>query len=321
MISLARFAEILFRHWVQFLILLILLPGALSVASIAFFRTHQAQAALWVESPNYFGDAATPTGWNQYLTPAQNQVDSLWQMVQTRAFRDRLATSLVDTGTVSAPERDSLLNAMLTDFKVKATGSHLVNISFTCERPAVCVGVITAAIDLYHDRLAQLQRQDADLATSFLTTELLDAQSTLKNSEDALQRYLVEHPTETAALAASDAELDRLTRQVELDRQQVNGVQDRLSGVKYNSAAAARVVDTMAGVIDPPRIIRSGISGGPTARKRAVLAVLACWAAAIAYLVLLTWLDRNARDPQELERRLKVPVLATIPHFSHLGRT
>jgi capsular polysaccharide biosynthesis protein len=45
----------------------------------------------------------------------------------------------------------------------------------------------------------------------------------------------------------------------------------------------------------------------------AALVGLLCLLAAAVYLAVLVWADQTARDAKELERRLKVPVLTTIP--------
>jgi capsular polysaccharide biosynthesis protein len=58
--------------------------------------------------------------------------------------------------------------------------------------------------------------------------------------------------------------------------------------------------------------------GDNSSLKRAALFSLACFTVGVAYLLLLVWVDKTARDAKELDSRLQVPVLATVPHYSLL---
>src|SRR5438309_1406959 len=88
----ARYVDILFRHWTRFAVILFLLPTPISIATLVYFRTYQAATDIWVENPTYFGSSTNLvgssgiSGWNQYLTPAQNEADELNQYLQTTSF-------------------------------------------------------------------------------------------------------------------------------------------------------------------------------------------------------------------------------------------
>src|SRR5207237_9585043 len=88
----ARYVDILFRHWTRFAVILFLLPTPISIATLIYFRTYQAATDIWVENPTYF-DSSTNlvgssgiSGWNQYLTPAQNDAAELNQYLHTTPF-------------------------------------------------------------------------------------------------------------------------------------------------------------------------------------------------------------------------------------------
>src|SRR5579864_859482 len=85
----ARYVEILFRHWVRFAVILVLMPVPVSIATLLYFRTVQSTTNLWVEEPTYLGadiSSNNVAGWNQYLTPSQNETDELAQYLQTDSF-------------------------------------------------------------------------------------------------------------------------------------------------------------------------------------------------------------------------------------------
>jgi len=82
----AKYADILFRYRLRFLILFVVLPSELALACVFLFPHRVAMSSLWVDTPAYISVSAAATGWNQYLTPAQNTVDALNQLRSTASF-------------------------------------------------------------------------------------------------------------------------------------------------------------------------------------------------------------------------------------------
>src|SRR5579864_6520427 len=105
----ARYVEVLFRYWVRFAIILIVAPLVLGAATVVIFRTYQATASIWVESPDTFGQDVTPSGWNSYLTPAQNQADTLQQLITTLAFDNQIGDRMLAKGVVQNPDQRSAI--------------------------------------------------------------------------------------------------------------------------------------------------------------------------------------------------------------------
>lgn len=311
----SRYVEILFRFWIRFLILLVLIPTAVGVAFIIFFPSYKGSSSLWVDNPTYYGSRFTPVGWNQYLTPAQNESDSLTQLMSTQSFVGTLGDRLVASGAVTSnAELRQVLGSVYTTLKVKAIGSHLMTISVTCDRRPVCVAVLTQAITLFREQETKLQQDQADLGISFLSTELTQAQTSLKSAQDALSKYLADHPglKPDAAVAATDSSLARLMADVQQKQSTVNDLQVSLSQAEYLSSASTRIEQMGPRVIDAPHISNGGLLGDGSSLKRALLASAICFAVGGAYLMLMTWVDKSARDAKELERRLKVRVVTTI---------
>ncbi len=318
----AKYVEILFRRWLHFVILLLLLPAAITAASVAFMKTHEASATLWVQDPTYFGsNSASVVGWNSFASPAQNQADNFGQMTQTRSFAERLGDRLTESQSVLTPiERDRIVGSIDRKLNVTATGSHLVNITYSCERPVVCLKVISSAIDLFHERLAEIQKGQAQVASTFFESQLRRAEEDLKRSQDTVKKYLLAHPGVALTDRNANPELDLLLLQMDQNRKRVDDMQRGLVGIQVTGDEASRLFQSISTVVDPPRMTRDGFIGVKGTLKRGLLIWLGCLAAAAAYLFLLTWLDRTARDPQELERRLRVPVLVTIPHFAEIWK-
>ena len=111
-------AIVLFRQWVRFALLLVGLPAGAAAASIFIFPSYQASARIWVDTPSYFGSVSSAQGWNQYLTPSQNEADSLTQMVATDAFVSTVGRQLVADGAVSQADRAAVEQQMRSNFVV-----------------------------------------------------------------------------------------------------------------------------------------------------------------------------------------------------------
>jgi uncharacterized protein involved in exopolysaccharide biosynthesis len=312
----AKYVELLFRFRIRFAALLVLLPAILGAATVVLFPTYRAIADLWVDNPNYFGATFTPIGWNQYLTPAQNQADTLSQLLGTDAFATGLGDGLAASGVVTdQAERKQVVASVATQLKINATGSHLLTLTMTCDRAPVCTEVLTETIDLFRLQQAKLEQSQAEVGITFLSNQLNDAQAGLKSAQDAESKYLADHPglKADAISASTNPELARLMADVQQKTVNVQDLQSRLNGVQYLSSASAKLVDIGTRVIDAPHISKGGLIGDGSSLKRAALAGLVCVAIGVGYLFLMSWMDKTTRDLKELERYLKVPVVVTIP--------
>src|SRR5262245_50398618 len=119
-----KYVEILFRFKVRFALLLVLLPLVVAGTYVLLFPSYKATAQLWVEDPSYFG-GTSPRGWSIYLTPAQNESDSLNQLAGTRKFSSDLYQALGDT--IPDPSQRTTAVAM-AKIGVAPVGTHLMSI-------------------------------------------------------------------------------------------------------------------------------------------------------------------------------------------------
>ena len=314
----AKYVEILFRHRLRFLILLFFLPVELAGACILLFPHQTAVSSLWVDTPAYISISSAASGSNQYLTPAQNTVDALNQLRSTDSFVNTMRSSLDATTTFqSAGERDSLLAAMTTDMLITANGSHLVVLTYTCPREPICSNVLTSTEQIYHQWLVDQETAQAKVAIDFYNGQLVDAQTKLRSDETALARYFAAHPGVKVAQAPLIPEFDQLIRNVESDTIAVSTFQQKLDDTKLTNAAVGSLDSTVLKVIDPPRTVGGRISSLP--RKQMAIAAIASLALAMAVLVIMVWSDRSAREPKDIESRLRIPVVATINDLALMG--
>jgi len=320
----ARYIEILFRYWVRFAVIVVLLPVPVSVATLIYYRTYQAAADLWVENPTYFGSSTNVlgpgvSGWNQYLTPAQNETDELDQYLQTTSFLYAVGDRMASDGMASAKERNQLITSIPKSMHVTPNGSHLVTITFSCGKAADCTETLRATIAVFQARLTEALKAQEQLSTSFLQSQVATAKTKADASAAALQKYLSEHPGVTGTLSSGQTgnpQLDQLLTQAQQDQAELTSLQSQLGQAQYTFAAADQFVSTSTKVVDEPGITAGGFLGDGSSLKRAAVVWLAAIGVAAVYLALLVWMDKTARDTRELTSRLSVPVLATVPLLS-----
>lgn len=318
-----RYLEALLRYKARFTLILIVLPAIATAASVVFFPTYKGSASLWAESPSYYGTSFVPVGWNQYLSPAQNEADSLGQLIKTASFAGLLVSKLEADGYVkSKADRDTYLGDLATKFTMTTGGTHLLILSTSCDRPVECLALLKETIAAVKQQAAELERDQSRQGIDFLQAELTQAKAGLKASEDSLQSYVSQHPGVDLSPNAVNrpAELDRLLSDVQDRRSQVAQIQVSLGQAQYYSSASATLLDTGPRVIDQPRITRGGLTGDGSSIKRGLIGWGVFAALGAAYLWLLVWVDKTARDPAEIERHLKVRVVATVPLLGRVER-
>jgi len=309
----AKVAEVLFRHRIRF-VALVLIPVALGASVAVVFASYRATATLRIEDPSAFGASFIPVGWSPSQTPAQNLAESVGQVVKTPAFAQSLSNRLTGEDAVSgASELKQTLASVVANFKASASDPHLVTLTFTCPRPSVCQSVMSDGIAIYQEQLIGIQQAQAAAANVFWSAQLKDAQANLAKAVTALNDYAAGHPGTAVDVTSSDPQAAQLANDVQLWRAKVVEAQNGLSQAQYLGTASARFLQVGTTVADPPHIAGSRFVGDRSSLLPGVAVLLAGLALVVAYLLLLAWVDRTAGDPKALERRLGVPVVATIP--------
>jgi uncharacterized protein involved in exopolysaccharide biosynthesis len=315
----AKYLEILFRQRLRFAVLL-LLPVVLGVSAAVVLAGYRATATLRIADPSAIGPSFEPVGWSPNQTPAQNLADNVSQVVKTPAFSQSLSTRLTGSGAVSSgPELQQTLKSTSTGLKAVASGSHFVTLTYTCPHAAVCLAVVSDTIDIFKEEMAAIQQDQATAATTFWSGQLKDAQANLAAAQVELQNYASAHPGTTADAGLSDPQMALLVSNVQLWRGKVTEAQNSLSQAQYLGNASTRFLQIGTAVVDPPHMAGSRFVGDYSSLLPAALVLLVGLAAVAAYIFLLGWADRTAGDPKLLERRLGVPVVATIPKLVGSG--
>ena len=129
----------------------------------------------------------------------------------------------------------------------------------------------------------------------------------------ALHDYAAAHPGAAVDGSSSDPQAAQLANSVQLWRAKVVEAQNGLSQAQYLATASARFLQVGTTVADAPHIDGSRFVGDRSSLVPAGIVLLVGLALVGTYVFLMAWSDKTAGDPKTLERRLGVPVVATIP--------
>jgi uncharacterized protein involved in exopolysaccharide biosynthesis len=309
-----KYVEILFRFKFRFAFLLILVPAVAGGITVLLFPRYNATAQLWVDDPSYFG-GATPTGWSQYLTPAQNEASGLDQLLLTRQFGEDLYQRLAPDIPDPAARIQAIVGAKI---QIIPQGTYLLVAFASCDQQPVCLAVLNRAIEALRDESIQMEKDTASAGVAFLNTQLRQAQATQASADDALRKYVALHPgakIDADPTTIIDPDLAKLATDVQSARNTVNTIQEQIN--RNTSIASSSTAQIQSGprVVDPPQIVKGGVIGDGSGVKKGAAAGGAMLALGLGYLFLLGWLDKTVRDPREVEHRFKVPVVTTIPEL------
>lgn len=312
----AKYAEILFRHRIRFVALL-LIPIAIATSVAVLLANQRATATLRIENPSTFGATFVPLGWSAGKTPAQNLADSVNLVVRTQAFSASLSDRLSSAKAVSSQgELQKTLASIATNLKVTASGSNLMTLTYSCPVAAICFQVISYTIDIFRNQLLTTEQAQADDASTFWHAQLKDTQTNLAAAQAALHSYAVANPRVALDANSNDPQVVQLVGGVAQWRAKVVDSQNSLTQAQYLGTATERLLQIGTTVADPPHITSSRYYGDGTSLLPAALALLAGMFVLAAYVFLLAWADRTVGDPTVLERRLGIPVVATIPSLA-----
>ncbi len=315
-----RYLETLIRFRLRFVILLLIAPLSLGASTALVLRSYEATAALWVSDPTYLGQDAVPVDWNRHATPAQNTVDTLRQLLGTYAFDRQVADRLLATGVVADQASASRAGESLSsEVHLQVDGAHLARLTYFSADQKFSLGILRSVVVLYLEHELTAQKAQLDVSTTFLSTAVTDAESRSNVAQQAVGAYLAAHPSVRAPSGSGDtgvADLDRLLQQARQSDANLAALRAQLAQARFVGAAGQRLVETDTTVVDQPRVIGFGLIGDGRSLASAISVALLTILLAGLYLALLVWADQTARDSKELERRLNVPVLTTIPLIS-----
>lgn len=318
-----RYIETFFRN--KWLILIPALVFVLIGTALVLLVTpkYAAGATIWTERPIYL---EIPGKQNVWITPAQAEAGRFRELISTRTFSQAIADRITFPAGMSEEDKTNLTADIRAGLYVSTSGEHLLRITFLYPEPTVTLAVVQAAIEEYTKVMAESANQQAKDAIDFYKERISTYETeVLPKSNGAVTEYLNQHP-EIQLSQGDGVILDptfiQLQRQAEIDRSEYERYQQRLDQVMTQSQAVTKNQIANFRILDAP-IIAPGT--GRLSKKDILMFTAGGAGVALGYAALFlgvaTEFDRTIRNPGDVKRRLRLPVLEVMPDYAPADAT
>ena len=307
-----KLVETAFRLWWLIPIPVLLVPILVFAATREPAR-YTSQASVWVTRPDGVDPGTLARNSNPYLTPAQNQVRVLYDLLSTRTFRADVAVraGLVEE-SAQQTTKEKVGSYYGQDLRFGAVGTNVMGIWASATTPEVAHTLATAVIEEYQERSSVEAERELGILREYYSGQLAPASATLELRQAALTEYLGLHPGAGTNLS-NQPEYNRLSDDVAQQQEIVNGLKSALQELDLRSAstlqgqqAVFNLVDEPSVPITPEPVSRTTQLGYPLAG--AMLGVII--AGAIIYLAYRT--DHSIRSHEDLVG-FPSPLLGYVP--------
>jgi len=323
-----RLLETLFRHKLLILLPSVLIP--LIVAPIALLSApsyYESIAGIWVERPTYLTYRSDD---NTFLTPAQNQIARLNEVMKTRAFLSDVAKRTSLSSLVGTRGEDRAYELIAKSTLMATSGSHLLVLTARTPSANLSFEIVTGVSEAFKDRAMSDRIEQAELGISFYESRLKSAEETLAKSNEALRRYVASNQRLFGndsgggaasriglPAAATDPQLSQLMRQADLEQRDVESMRTSLERARLDVSAALEGQELGFQMLDRPQVPTNAI----IERRRSLMfpaaGALVGLMLSATLLVLLLASDRSARSEADLLATTRV--LGVIPQLRVQG--
>ncbi len=320
-----RSLEVIFRQ-PMLLLLLMVLPVLTGVTMVYFLvpRSYQATAELWALHRSISIDAAGPES-DTLSTPAQTQVNTLFELLQTRTFvlpiahETNLASTLnVDSSVLANPRE--LDNALFSEISqhvvVTAQGYDLFEISYANPDPEVAQRVVGAIINGYGSQSIAISNAGAQVLLANYQTQLAAAQHDVDTAVAAESDYAKAHPGLSTIQLANDPRYAALDAQRLHAQSLVQNIQNEITTIKQAVNTQGVTANSLFQVIDTPTLPNQPVSRLKLYLTAGGVGLGLTILAYALYIVILVRRDHAVYTPLDLQKVTSTPVVMQFPQLS-----
>jgi uncharacterized protein involved in exopolysaccharide biosynthesis len=320
-----RILELIFRR--KFLLMLPIILGlsagifALSLAGDGYYAS---RATAWVERPTDLTGASF-TEFNPYLSPAQNQANSMRELLAIDQFVGQI---LRRVGPVDAPFVHFNVGTIRRNTFIYTYGNHVLYIEHRSPIPQLSQLTVQAIVDEYAALYTGQVKERALSAKSFYEEQLTTARTSLETATAELRAYTARNPQlntllDSPTLPASalrDLEFARLVNAESNAREHYNTLLDKFADSQI-SATTADGTSANFIVLDKPEVPVATITPGKRALVLPLMLGLAAGGFISSLAFIIYWrLDRRIHLPEDLSfLGASVPVMS-LPALKARGR-
>ena len=317
-----RTLEAVFRHPIQLLTLLIVLPIAgVAVAYFMVPRTYSVTASLWALHRYEIIGATGPES-DLTSTPAQTQVTALNELLQTHTFVDAvvkgvdLAPTLnLSTSVTNDPQQ--LENAYFTEISKHVVSTpqayNLFEVSYTNPNPQIAHQIVASVISQFGAQSLGISVVEGQNLLASYQVQLANAERASNIAATAEAHYASAHPTSKLTndpqLASLDAAVVQAQTTVQNIQTTINTIQGSIGALGTNKSTLFQVLDLPQSPDRPVSRSKSYLMGGGAGLAVALLA-------SVLFVVILVRRDHPINSEAELRQVVPSPLIMQLPKLS-----
>jgi hypothetical protein len=319
-----RTLEAVFRHPIQLLTLLIVLPIAgIAVVYLMVPRTYQVTASLWALR-RYAVIEATGPETDPTSTPAQTQATALNGLLQTHSFVDAVVKGVdlaptLNLGASVTNDPQQLENALFSEISKHVVTTlqtyNLFEVSYANPNPQIARQIVASVIAQFGAQSLGLSVVEGQNLLAVYQVQLANAQRDANKAATAEAQYASAHPNSklTSYPQLQLASLDAARVQAQTN---VQNLQEIINTIQQSIGTQGTTVSTLFQVLDPPQApdrpdsrLKFYLLGGGAGLAVALLA-------STLFLVILVRRDHTIYSAVELQHIVAPPVVMQLPNLS-----
>jgi uncharacterized protein involved in exopolysaccharide biosynthesis len=322
---LRRTLEAIFRHPLQLLALIVLLP-IIGVAVVYFVipRTYQSTASVWALQ-RYFVIGSTGPESDLLSTPAQTQANALTELLQTRSFVDSVLTGIdlaptlnLGADVLNNPQQleETLFSEVSKHVVVTPSAYNLFEISYANHNPKIAQQIVASIITNYGTQSLALSVAEGKNLLANYQTQLANAQDELTKAVTAETQFAHTYPNLTQTQLANDPQYAFLDTQRLQAQVKAQNLQNTINTIQQAINTQGTQAGTLFQVIDAPQVpylpvsrTKNYLIGGGMGLA---VALLAC----VLYLVIVVRRDRGVYSASDLQDFVAFPVILQVPNLT-----
>lgn len=320
-----RLFETYFRHrWLWLLPLIVVI--VLGIASIFISKpTYISQAAFYVNKDSLLSSlTSVPQDGFSLSTPAKETVDQIKELLETDAFIRAIIqkTDLEAKMSMGPREVEDTLTEVRKAVWVNDLGNNTVNLGAAHENPRIAQQLASAMIDVFLQWKINAGREESDAALSFLQNLVDDYQKEIGSAEVELKSYLEAHPEpvkgERPPLEA--IEISRLQNNLNTAMDRSKQALNNLESTQLSSAINESNIRQVYLLFDAPQLPTDSARSLRSIARDLIIYTLIGIMLTVVGLVATSFIDRTFRFREDIEQRLGLPVITSIPLLSSKKR-
>jgi len=314
---LLRLLESFFRHWRVYLLPIILMAGLAVLQFLTATPSFISSAAVYVQEPLLASFTSIREDGFSWITPAQQTVDELNELMRTNAFMRSVVqlTDLEKEMSLGSTVVKRTLDQAREAVWARTPGRNLITIAAAHEQPKVAHQLAAATLEVYLQWKINADREESDAAILFLKDLAATYHADMETAEGNLRTFLESHPPPVRGdrPGSEQVDIERLQRDLDTAVARYSQTLDNLEATQLSAAVAEGQVRQSYLLLDAPHLPTS-----PERSKKAILLESAIFIAVGAFLSLIgvvggALLDRCLRFPEDARFLLELPILASLP--------